>query len=324
MKIICTLKRLANYFILNMLLFFKGKKLCKRLFPQKSKKNLYVLPFQGIGDSMITLGFLKEFMLKNDFLNAMIFHLESYSELYSFYDFDFAEKKVVSKSDYSTLRSFFNTRLGLSYLLSRKDILYTDTAAFLAQGWKTTFSIPSLSVFEYIRSGIMALNTKSKISLPSIPQTELQLPAESRGKKIAVLNPYSKTILISTWKEVYERIARLLLDLNYFVFTDCGKDKTHKAVSGTTEFYGTLSESVVLCKKAELVIATRSGWVDLMMLSGTKVVALYGKKNEIFMNAFDVKVTAKMLELNIENCVQMKTTDVLEEILGGKKNKNEV
>lgn len=310
MKMICTLKKVANYFVLTPLLIFKGKRLCKELFPQKSKDFLYVLPFQGIGDSMITLGFLKEFMLKNDFLETMIFHLESYSELYSFYDFDFASKRLLSKKDYSTLRRFFNTKQGLSYLLSRKDILYTDTVTFLSQGWKTTFSIPNLSVFEYIRSGIMALHEETKILLPGVPQRELQLPDKSHGKKIAVLNPYSKTILISAWKEAYEKIARLLLDLNYFVFTDCGGDNTQKAIIGTTAFYGTLAESFALCKKAELVIATRSGWVDLMMLSGTKVVALYGDNDEIAMNAFDVKATVKMLGQNTDNCVQMEISEI--------------
>ncbi len=316
MKMICSLKKFANYFVFTPLLFFKGKKLCKKMFPQKSKSFLYVLPFQGIGDSMITLGSLKEFMRRNSFLKAMIFHLESYSELYSFYEFDFASKRLLSKNDYSTLKCFFNTKQGLSYLLSRNDILYTDTAAFLAQGWKITFSIPNLSVFEYIRSGIMALNEESKISSPRIPQTNLQLPNKSLGKKIAVLSPYSKTILISAWEEAYKKIARMLLEMKYFVFTNCGGDKSQKPVTGTTAFYGTLAESFALCKKADVVIATRSGWVDLMALSGTKVIALYGDSNEVEMNAFTVKATAKMLGLNTENCVQLKITYALEELPG--------
>lgn len=272
---------------------------------------LYVLPFQGIGDIMITLGYLNEYIQKNGFQKAILFYVKGYEELYSFYDFDFAKKVAISKNCYRLLKTFFSTKIGQFVLRIRKDILCTDTIFYVGKSWKTIFTISGLSVFKFIKEGIMGLNVSSKIISPKIPNIHMELQSDAKNKKIAVMNPYSKTILISAWQDVYKRLSQDLIELGYFVFTDCGKDKSKKAIEGTLPFYGGLAESFELCKNASVVIGTRSGYLDLMLLSGTKTIAIYDadKENCISMNAFNIEETARLFGMSENNCFQIRADE---------------
>lgn len=274
-------------------------------------KKLYVLPYQGIGDIMITLGCLKEYVEKNDFQKVILFYTKGYRELYLFYHFDFAKTVCIPRFCYRALKRFFSTKVGYFILKSNKNILCTDTIFYLGHGWKTTFRISGLSVFKFIKEGIMGIKTESEIIFPQIPKLQVNFNSDITNKKIAVLNPFSKTISIPFWQDVYTRIANQLVNLGYSIFTDCGKDKSRKPINGTEPFYGELTESFELCKKASLVIGTRSGYLDLMLLSGTKIIALYDNdcENIVAMNAFNIEETAKIFGLSGENCFQLQLKD---------------
>lgn len=284
-------------------------------------KKLYVLPYQGIGDIMITLGCLKEYVEKNDFQKVILFYTKGYSELYSFYHFDFAKTVCIPRFCYRALKRFFSTKVGYFILKSKKNILCTDTIFYVGHGWKTTFKISGLNVFKFIKEGIMGMKPESKIIFPQIPKLQVNFSAGINNKKIAVLNPFSKTISIPFWQDVYTRIANQLVNLGYCIFTDCGKDKSRKPINGTEPFYGELTESFELCKKASLVIGTRSGYLDLMLLSDAKIIALYSDSLEsrVSMNAFNIKEIAKMFGKSGENCFQFQTDEIekLQALLAG-------
>ena len=275
-------------------------------------KKLYVLPYQGIGDIMITLGYLKEYIKKNDFQEVIIICTESYRELYSFYDFDFARTVCISRFCYRTLKRFFSTKVGYFILKLNKDILCTDTIFYVGHGWKTTFGISGLNVFKFIKEGIMGIKPESKIIFPQIPNAQVNYSSDIMNKKIAVLNPFSKTISIPLWQDAYTKIARQLSELGYHIFTDCGKENLRKPINGTEPFYGGLKESFELCRKASVVIGTRSGYLDLMLLSGTKIIALYDNncENIVAMNAFNIKATAKMFGKSGDKCFQLQINEI--------------
>lgn len=284
-------------------------------------KKLYVLPYQGIGDIMITLGCLKEYVEKNDFQKVILFYTKGYRELYSFYDFDFARTVCIPRFCYRALKRFFSTKVGYFVLKTKKNILCTDTVFYVGHGWKNTFSISGLSVFKFIKEGIMGIKPESKIIFPQIPKLQVNFNSDIMNKKIAVLNPFSKTILIPSWQDAYTKIAHQLSELGYHIFTDCGKDYLRKAINGTEPFYGDLTESFELCKKASLVIGTRSGYLDLMLFSGTKIIALYDNdcENIVAMNAFNIKETAKIFGLSGDNCFQFQINEIekLQALLAG-------
>ena len=285
----------------------RGLCLCKRLFPDS--RILYVVPYQGIGDIMATLGSLREYVKKNGFQSAKVFYTKAYSELCSFYDFDFAEKDEISVRDYRMLARFFCTWFGLSSLKKKRNVLFTDTWAYLSWNWEMAFSMRNFGVFRFIREGIMGLGECGEIERPCIPEIlKEELPIPCDGRRIAVLNPHSKTILISDSKAFYQKLAKRLAGMGYFVLSDCGRDGLDDAVEGTTGFRGNLAESFNLCRHADLVIGTRSGWLDLMALSGAKVVAVYGDDvhSGVFMNAFDIGESGRMCGMDADKFFQVK------------------
>lgn len=261
---------------------------------------------------MITLGCLKEYVEKNDFQKVILFYTKGYRELYSFYDFSFAKNVCMSDSCYRILKRFFSTKVGYFVLKTKQNILCTDTIFYVGHEWKTTFKISGLNVFKFIKEGIMGIKPESEIIFPQIPKLEVNFNSDITNKKIAVLNPFSKTISIPFWQDVYTRIANQLINLGYSIFTDCGKDKSRKPINGTEPFYGELTESFELCRKASVVIGTRSGYLDLMLLSGTKIIALYDNdcENIVAMNAFNIKETAKIFGLSGENCFQLQINEI--------------
>ena len=291
------LRDCISYFFVEPLKFLCGIRIYKNLFPQNGV--LHVLSYQGIGDSIVTYGFLKKYMKKTGFLKASIHYIPRLKELTSFYDFDFAEFRELSEKNYIKLKRFFCTKRGLSFLLSRKDILFTDTVAFTQRLWEKTFLTTKRTVYDYIRDCIMSLDRNAFFTKPKIhdlTQKEILKKYNLNGKKkIAVLNPFSNTIKYSGNAILFERIAKLLLELNFFVFTDCGTDTSHKPIFGTKAFYGTLTESFSLCKVSEWIIGIRSGWFDLMCFTNGNLVAIYADNHPSARNAFNLEFLTKEL-----------------------------
>ena len=286
---------ILNYFLLTPIAILRGKRICTHRFSDSS--TLYVLAFQGIGDSMVTLGYLPEYARKNGFQKALIFYTENYGEFYSFYDFDFAEKRVVSPRLFKTLKRFFSTASGLSYLLAHKNILFADTAVYLGGGWKSTFKMGEISVFSYIKKAIMGLYDEAKITLPKIPEIPLSEIFEHQdfsARKIAVLNTHSNTIQLASPCLLFEEIATSLKNKGYFIITDLGRNTGSESVGGTQAFFGTLAQSFRLCEKASLIVGVRSGYLDLMTLTGTPVFTIYPDDDEVSMNAFDLNSLSKI------------------------------
>lgn len=285
----------ANYFLFTPIAILKGRRICTNRFSDTSM--LYVLAFQGLGDSLVTLGYLQEYAKKNGFQKAMIFCTENYGEFYSFYDFDFTEKRVVSPRLFKALKRFFSTASGLSYLLAHKNILFADTAVYLGGGWKSTFKMGEISVFSYIKKAIMELDDEAKVTLPKIPESPLSEIFEHQdfsARKIAVLNTHSNTIQLTSPSRLFDEIAITLKNKGYFIITDLGRNTDTETVGGAQAFSGTLAQSFTLCKNASLIVGVRSGYLDLMTLTGTPIFAIYPDDNETFMNAFDLNSLNKI------------------------------
>ena len=296
MSIRQVLAKPLRYFLLSPLLILRGRHLCVRMFPDGGV--LYVFPYQAIGDIMVTLGFLEEYARKNAFARTVIFCTGEREELCSFYDFLPAQRKVVPAKAFTLLKRFFSTPQGLSYLIRKRNILFTDTACYLQGSWKTTFSVPGLTVFSYIKCGIMGLGKESRMTLPHIKKANVSRSAHGdAGKRIAVLNPSSNTIRLTDSERLWRRISDELEESGFTAIYDSG---------------ATLAESFAACMDAELIIGARSGWLDLMALTGKTIIAVYPDGADIYMNAFDINALNDISGRTVNgNMLQVEAKDAL-------------
>lgn len=121
------------------------------------------------------------------------------------------------------------------------------------------FQLPKSAVFQYHSF------VENNVSSP-IPDFD------KKKNRIAVLNPYSNSLNRFT-ASYYEKIAEILKQQGYLVYTNTIKDQT--PIKGTEKLNCSLPELYFICTKIPLIVSIRSGVLDYLAPTNINMFVLY-------------------------------------------------
>lgn len=305
----------------------------KNKYPAVSGR-LYVTIYQGIGDIIVSMGYLGAYLErhKGEFQEIYLIQVERNKQVYEMYPPPDKEYKyryiTLSKREYQLFCVYHETPLGFKSINARKDFLFIHTYNFIKDNWNYFYRVPGMTFMYFIKKGIYGLDDDAQFTAPRV----MELSKQSRdvlderyalkSEKVIILNPYANTIFGEVSGDFWKHLASRLSEKGYSVYTDCGRgDK--EAIPETKAITASLTELYYICKHIEGYIGLRSGLLDYVLFAGCKVIAIYpgeiGKDgNEVF-QAFDINGINQLMDTPINaNCWQYKVKDeqrVIESIL---------
>lgn len=293
---------------------------------------LYVTIYQGIGDIIVSMGYLGAYLErhKGEFQEIRFVLLERNRQVYEMFPPVNQEYKylAVTEREYRFFCLYHETPLGFKSVNARNDFLFIHTYNFIKDNWNYFYRIPGMTFMYFIKKGIYGLDDNARFSMPQvmIPEDACRDSLDEnyalQSGKTVILNPYANTILGKVSDQFWMLLASRLEKEGYFVYTDCGKgDK--EAVPGTKAMTASLPELYYICKNIAGYIGLRSGLLDYVFFTGCRVVAVYPGEigrdgNEVF-QAFDMNGINRLMDRPINaHCWQYRVKDeqkVIESIL---------
>lgn len=290
------------------------------------KDTLYVLIYQGIGDAVVSLGYLNAYIRKWEEENA--FHYQNIclirkggmKEVYSMYRIgqtgQTCRELVVSDRIYQFLCVYHETPVGFKSINGTGNFLFVHTYNYIKDNWNYFYRMPGMTFMNFIKTGIYDLPDWAEFERPSVPAAcadVLREKYKTTAGRYVILNPFANTIHSRIGEEFWTELSAVARKSGYQVFTDCGKgDKP--PIPGTKALVSTLSELYALGGDAGAYIGIRSGVMDFLLFGGARIMALYPAEaepdgNEIF-DAFDINGINRMLGRSVnDHCRQMKIED---------------
>lgn len=305
----------------------------KRKYPSVSGR-LYVTIYQGIGDIIVSMGYLRAWLErhKGRFQEIYLIHIERNKQVYEMYPAPDKQHKYIyitlSEREYHLFCVYHETPLGFKSINARNDFLFIHTYNFIKDNWNYFYRTPGMTFMYFIKKGIYDLDDSAQFEAPRVKKLRKQTrnildkSYSLKSAKVIILNPYANTIFGEISGDFWKHLASRLSEKGYSVYTDCGRgDK--EAISGTKTITASLIELNYICKHIEGYIGLRSGLLDYVLFAGCKVIAIYPGEigrdgNEVF-QAFDINGINQLMDMPINaNCWQYKVKDeqkVIESIL---------
>jgi len=264
-KKIFTLFVLAPLGVLYCLIRFRGENTC------------YVVPCPHIGDVLFTFGYLNAYRRKNQIEKVTVVCKDSFKELAGMYPEDIDEIIIISDIALKLIMaidaSYFYT------LVLRKFIqmIIIVPANHFREGFDTIRKFPNTTLIGCIKYGVLALREQDSFTCPTVENANKDEMLKRLGilpGKTIILSPYTHECGDELIEGVLEAIALRYKNKGYRVLTNVSA-KWHKPVKHTEALECTLREALLIGNHCNCVVGIRSGFLDLLLLSGTMVLALY-------------------------------------------------
>ncbi|MDE7430895.1 MAG: hypothetical protein K2N34_03125, partial [Lachnospiraceae bacterium] len=275
---------------------------------------LYVMIYQGIGDIIVSMGYLGAYLERHEgeFQEIYLILVKRNKQVYAMYPPPGQEQKyryiILTQREYQFFCVYHETPIGFKSINARNDFLFIHTYNFIKDNWNYFYRMPGMTFMYFIKRGIYGLDDNAAFTYPRV----MELAKQSRDnldesyalrrEKVIILNPYANTIFGEVPDDFWRYLAARLCEDGYSVYTDCGKgDK--EVVPGTKAITVSLKELNYICKHIEGYIGLRSGLLDYILFAGCKVIAIYPGEvgrdgNEVF-QAFDINGINQLMDTPI-------------------------
>lgn len=286
---------------------------------------LYVTIYQGIGDIIVSMGYLGAYLErhKGEFQEICFVLLKRNRQVYELFppmEQEYQYRYVtLTEREYRFFCLYHETPLGFKSVNARNDFLFIHTYNFIKDNWNYFYRMPGVTFMKFIKKGIYGLDDDARFLKPKVMELTNQEKAILKKKyalesgKTVILNPYANTIWGEVPEHFWNHLASRLDQKGYRVYTDCGKGGK-KAVLGTTAMTASLPELHYICRHIEGYIGLRSGMLDYVFFTGCRVIAVYPGEigrdgNEVF-QAFDINGINQLMDTPINSyCWQYRVQD---------------
>lgn len=264
---------------------------------RRGEKTTYLLSAIRKGDLCYALSFLGEYRKKvendhndnqeNQLKHITILGCPHLSDIYECFDGSYDKIIYTSERQNSELLWFFkHSHWGqIVYIKLNNKILITDTFFYIDTAMQRVKGLTANNIMKY---AVYDLDDQAKMVFPEIGDQDIQKYISDlniiRGKTV-ILNPYANSIS-GIPAEFYQRLSDLLIESGYVVVTNVSEHfKT--AVLGTKPLACSMPEAYRLAEYCGFVVGTRSGFMDFIISSNCKIVAVYSNESP-FKNLFSL------------------------------------
>ncbi|HAE42896.1 MAG TPA: hypothetical protein DCG34_08285 [Clostridiales bacterium] len=256
----------------------------------REKNTCYVVPCPHIGDVLFTFGYLNAYKNKNNIKRLVVVCTKSFKELAQMYPDDVDDIFVVSDYVMNLILSVDASYFYALILKKLSHVLIIVPPNHFRGDFSEISRFPGVTLIGSIKYGILGLEEKDSFA-PPVKQDEdvgelLDRLGIISGKTI-ILSPYSHGREAGIDISIFEAISSRYGDLGYKVLTNVSAN-WHKPIRKTKALCCTLREAYLISEYCSCVIGIRSGFLDLTLLSGTMVLALY-QSNHTGTDYFDLR-----------------------------------
>jgi len=243
----------------------------------REKDTCYVVPCPHIGDVLFTFGYINAYKSKNNIKKLTVICKESFKELAQMYPDAIDEIIIVSEFVLNLILSVDASYYNVLILKKLLKLVIVVPPNHFRGGFDEISRFPGVTFIGSIKYGILGLDEKDSFE-PPVKQNEdvgelLDRLGIISGKTI-ILSPYTHGREYSLDTNIFDAIAIRYSQKGYRVMTNISA-KWHEPIKNTEALCCSLREALLISEYCSCVIGIRSGFLDLTLLSGIMVLALY-------------------------------------------------
>lgn len=259
--------------------------------------NAVIILMKGIGDTVYGLSYIKKVIDQAGEVlvignKDMRFLVEAYSEKIKFLPYS------VSENNYSKYQKYFDCERIRSI---RTSYCLYNTDPYHVYSHKTRDS--ENTAIELLKRKVFKAEEKCPITYPPLISYEVESIADFNNisSHVIIMNPYSNSIS-SVSVEVYEQMAKMLLDEGFVVYTNDISGR--EIVNGTLRLSCTIMELSVIMQHIAGIVSIRSGILDLAVNTGTSMFVMYSNCTKKFREIYSLSAwngKSKITEVDYDN-----------------------
>ena len=249
-----------------------GKRIADRIINENTGYTI-VFTWESIGDQCLELAYLREFRKRNNINRIAILTTKPNQALFKYFEGEFEKIIPINQKDFDTLLKFYKSDMGLFYRKKHPSLICAFYTAYIRHD--LLFDNPYVSLADFVKMIYRIPKDADITPIKKIDNTEWINKLVNDGivepGKTILINPYAnscKNIPMS----FFTKLATELKRKGYKIITSVYGSQ--ESVPGTIGLDFPLEKAVSLSESCGTVIGTRSGFLDLVALSDTKVIAL--------------------------------------------------
>ena len=246
------------------------------------KSKHYLIAPNGIGEIVAIFMYSKEYMDRNHMNNVTIVINSSRKEC--------AEALNCKNINFLLVKSWYH-KLMIAFGLSKIGNLIMPSNIKFIDDWERQNRVKDNNFLQIER--LMGLEK-------NIHKLSLDIDKEKNDcKEIVYFNPYARTI-DNIEMNIYEKISKIL-SKKYKCYTFVNGNQL--PIKYTESIKCSLKSALEMVNKGKCLIGTRSGFIDLMTLSNTKIICLYNSMNskEAFFSFQYCDWNKEVVEISIQD-----------------------
>ena len=259
-----------------------GIRLLRSLTKKYNHKNyLILISTFSLGDCLYALSCLDAYKQKNPSKKIAVIGKERNRQILELYS-QIDELVLVSEEkDIDTYRKFMETKK-LFRISKKNNVFQTDPYCWGREVCQEYDAIYLLQTY------LFNLSQNDIITYPDVPLVPVNSIKDFQCNKdrIVVLNPYSYSMYIMN-EDLFSRICTVLNQSGYIVYTNVVGDQD--VVEGSFELRCSIIELYSIAMEIPYVISIRSGILDLLVNTNTKIIALYGECEDLIKTLYTLK-----------------------------------
>ena len=272
----------------------------------RNKYTHYVVVCDHIGDTLISLGYLKAYKEKNNIKHMTFVTTKGMEPLTECFKQTLDYVMIIHGKGLRLILDSGKTNFGIHVLKKIKNItIINPENAFVDEFFLYPARFPMLSLKDCIRYGELGLEENVAFDVPIYKVADIsEVLGNMKVKKgcTIILAPYaSVTNRISF--SLFDRLAQFFLNNGFQVMTNI-TDVNQPIAEGSLPLLCNIGDVAMVAEYCGYVIGLRSGLLDLLCYAECKLIALYPSDN-LYTNFFRLAaledVSADVIEYRLKN-----------------------
>ena len=246
--------------------------------------DIVIILLKGIGDTVYGLAFIEAVKNIYDPSNIIVVGnvklkelIETYRGISLFVPYDVDKGEYYKYKNYLEFGRFFD----LGY---KERIFNTDPYS------KYISTVRSLdnSAINILKKRVFKLDDDVSITYPRLIKGNItSIPQfDEICNKVVIINPYTNSFSDSTY-ELFKGISEYLLEKGFIVYTNLINGQ--KNIDGTNPLYCSINELTTIIKRSIAFVSIRSGVLDMVINTGTPILAIYNECSKRFKDIYHLK-----------------------------------